>query len=68
MPERVHVYVEAEPKTQKSRRSMIIAPFALLALKKHRESQVEDKFKAGEFWQEYDYVFCTLQGRHLNPN
>jgi integrase len=68
MPERVHVYVEAEPKTQKSRRSIMIAPFALEALKRHRKSQLEDKLKAGEFWQEHEYVFCTLQGRHLNPN
>jgi integrase len=28
MPAREHVYVEAEPKTQKSRRSVMIAPFA----------------------------------------
>ena len=68
MPERVHVYVEAEPKTQKSRRNIMIAPIALEALKKHRVSQLDAKLKAGEFWQEHDYVFCTLQGRHLNPN
>jgi integrase len=68
MPEREHVYVEAEPKTQKSRRSVMIAPFALEALKKHRDDQLEAKLKAGAFWQEYDYVFCTLHGTHLNPN
>jgi integrase len=68
MPGREHVYVEAEPKTQKSRRSVMIAPFALEALKKHRVSQLEAKLKAGEFWQEYDYVFCTLTGKHLGPN
>ncbi len=68
MPEREHVYVEAEPKTQKSRRSVMIAPFALEVLKKHRVNQLEDKVTAGEFWQEHDYVFCTLSGRHLSPN
>ena len=68
MPEREHVYVEAEPKTQKSRRSVIIAPFALETLKRHRVSQLEAKLKAGVFWQDYDYVFCTLHGTHLNPN
>lgn len=46
----------------------MIAPFAHAALKKHRVSQLEDKLKAGEFWQEHDYVFCTLHGAHLNPN
>ncbi len=68
MPEREHVYVEAEPKTQKSRRSVMIAPFALEALKKHRDDELEAKLKAGVFWQECDYVFCTLLGTHLNPN
>jgi hypothetical protein len=36
-------------KAQKSRRSVMIAPFAHAALKKHRVSQLEDKLKAGEF-------------------
>ena len=67
-PEREHVYVEAEPKTEKSRRSVLIAPFALEALKEHRVRQLEAKLKAGSDWQEHDYVFCTLHGTHLNPN
>jgi integrase len=68
MPEREHVYVEAKPKIQQSRRSVMIAPFALEALKRHRVSQLEAKLKAGAYWQEYDYVFCTSHGTHLNPN
>jgi len=68
MPRREHVYVEAEPKTKKSRRSVVIAPFALELLKEHRIRQLEAKMKAGPSWQENDYVFCTLIGTHLNPN
>ncbi len=68
MPKREHVYVEAEPKTEKSRRSVLIAPFALEALKEHRVRQLAAKLKAGSNWQEHDYVFCTLHGTHLNPN
>ena len=68
MPERQHVYVEAETKTKNSRRSVIIAPFALKALKEHRVHQLEAKLKAGASWQEHDYVFCTLHGTHLGPN
>ena len=68
MPERQHVYVEAEPKTKNSRRSVLIAPFALEALKEHRIHQLEAKLKAGEVWQEHDYVFCTSHGTHLGPN
>jgi integrase len=60
-------FVEAEPKTQKSRRSVVIAEIALEALKLHRRRQLEAKAKAGEFWQEHDYVFTTLTGEHLNP-
>ena len=60
-------YTEAEPKTQQSRRAIIIAPFALKALKEHRIRQSEEKKKAGECWQEHDYVFCTSIGTHLNP-
>lgn len=60
-------YEEAEPKTQKSRRAMIIAPFALKALKEHRVHQEDEKQKAGIHWQEHDYVFCTSLGTHLNP-
>jgi integrase len=68
MPKRGHVYMEAEPKTQKSRRSVMIAPFALEALKEHRVRQLEAKLKAGASWEEHDYVFCTLHGTHLGPN
>ena len=60
-------YVEAEPKTQKSRRSLVIAPFALEALKQHRIRQLEAKLKAGAVWEDHDYVFCTSIGTHLNP-
>jgi integrase len=60
-------YEEAEPKTQKSRRAIIIASFALTSLKEHRASQAEEKKKAGINWQEHDYVFCTPLGTHLNP-
>ncbi len=61
-------YEEAEPKTQNSKRSITIAPFALEALKQHRVRQLEAKLKAGPVWQEHDYVFCTSIGTHLNPS
>jgi integrase len=64
----VRVFIEAEPKTQQSRRSIPLAPFALEALKQHRVRQLVAKLKAGPAWIEYDYVFCTLTGTHLRPN
>jgi len=60
-------YVEAETKTEKSRRNIVLASFALEALKKHRESQLEIKEKAGDAWEEHDYVFCTSTGKYLHP-
>jgi integrase len=66
-PGRTHVYVEAEPKTKQSRRSIAIAPFAIAALTAHRAKQLEAKTKAGRAWQEHDYVFCTALGTHLSP-
>src|SRR5579872_3672888 len=68
LSEKKHVYVEAEPKTQKSRRSVTLPSFALESLQKHRLLQGETKLRADALWQEHDYVFCTLTGTHLNPN
>jgi integrase len=65
---RVREFVEADPKTEQSRRSITLVPFALSALKQHRVRQLEAKVKAGPAWQEHDYVFCTLTGTHLRPN
>jgi integrase len=61
-------FVESEPKTQRSRRSVVVAPFALEALRQHYERQLEAKRKAGVAWQEHDYVFCTSIGTHLHPS
>lgn len=60
-------YVEAEPKTDKGRRGILLPALALEALKGHRVRQLEEKLKAGPAWQEHDYVFCTSVGTHLNP-
>jgi integrase len=59
-------YVEAEPKTERSRRSIAIAPFALEKLKQHRIRQLEAKLKAGPAWKENDLVFCSSVGGHLH--
>jgi len=64
---REHTYVEAEPKTQKSRRNVVIASFALELLKQHRIQQLESKLNAGTAGQEHDYVFCSPTGTYLSP-
>lgn len=55
-------FEEAEPKNQKSKRKVVIAPFALEALKQHRERQQEARAKAEDAWEDHDYVFCTSIG------
>lgn len=61
-------YVEAEPKTEKSRRNIAIASFALEKLKQHRVRQLEEKLKAGPAWTDNDLVFCSTVGGHLHTS
>jgi integrase len=60
-------FEETEPKTDKGRRSIVLPPFAVEALKRHRLRQLEEKLKAGPAWNDHDYVFCTSIGTHLHP-
>ncbi len=60
-------FIESEPKTKTSRRSVVIASFALEALREHRWRQLNAITKAGLLWQQHDYVFCTSIGTHINP-
>jgi integrase len=59
-------YTEAETKTAKSRRNIILVTSAVEVLKQHRVRQLEAKLKAGTLWQERDLVFCTSHGTYLN--
>lgn len=61
-------YIEAEPKTEKSRRSILLAPIVVTLLKQHRTRQLEAKVKAGTQWQDQGLVFCTSLGTPLNPS
>ena len=61
-------YIEAEPKTNKSRRSIVLPAFAREALQQHRLRQAEARTGAGEVWNDRDLVFCTGTGLPLNPN
>jgi integrase len=63
-----NLYIEAEPKTEKSRRSIMLASFTVEALRQHRIKQLEAKLQIGAAWQEHDLVFCTSLGTPLIPN
>ena len=60
-------FVEAEPKTEKSRRNIILPTFVLEELKQHRIRQLEERLKAGEAWQEHNLVICTVIGGYISP-
>ncbi len=61
-------YIEAEPKTEKSRRSIALPALVVDLLLQHREKQVQMRRQAGEAWQEHDLVYCTSLGTPLNPS
>jgi integrase len=61
-------FIESEPKTEKSRRSIMLASITVETLRQHRIRQLEAKLQAGSVWQENDLVFCTSLGTPLNPN
>jgi integrase len=55
----------AEPKTERSRRTLRIPGAVLDALREHRRRQLEERLAAGSRWIDMDYVFATHQGRPL---
>jgi integrase len=64
IPEKGHY--ESEPKTASSKRSLVLAPFALDALKAQRTAQKAARMQAGPTkWQEKGLVFCNAQGDYL---
>jgi len=62
-----HGYVEGEPKTEKSNRTIVLPRFAVRALERHRLHQLEMRLKAGRQWLDRDLVFCNTFGSYRNP-
>jgi len=61
-------YIEAEPKTEKSRRSIVLPALVVDLLSQQRMKQAQAKMEAGAAWQEHDLVFSTSMGTPLNPS
>lgn len=57
-----------ETQRNAKKRSIILAGFAVEALKAHRARQEEMRRAAGNAWEDHDYVFCNADGTHLNPD
>jgi integrase len=60
-----HGFVEGEPKTVKSKRNIILPPFVIDTLKRHRVRQLEKRLTLGTAWVDRDLVFPDDDGDFL---
>jgi integrase len=60
--------VMQEPKSPSARRTIKLAPEAVAMLRTHRTAQLECRLALGSLWHDNDLVFCTGDGKVLNPN
>ena len=61
-------YVEGDPKTESSERTIPISQTVCNYLKAHRRQQEDARFKAGAKWTNKDLVFCNRRGDFLDPD
>lgn len=59
--------IAAEPKTERSRRTIAMPDVISKALKNHRVRQLEERLSAGAAWQENGLVFPNSIGAPLDP-
>jgi integrase len=57
-----------EPKSAAARRVVKLDPETVAMLRSHRAQQLERRLALGPIWHELDLVFCTGDGKALNPN
>ncbi len=62
-----HGYIEGEPKTEKSKRTIVLPRFVIRSLERCRLRQLEMRLRAGSLWQDRDLVFCNAIGDYRNP-
>ena len=56
------------PKTERSRRAVVLAPSTVQVLREHRRSQLEERLAVGAAYQEYGLVFATPLGTPMDPS
>ncbi|MHB8619646.1 MAG: site-specific integrase [Chloroflexota bacterium] len=59
-------YVFVDPKTKRSRRTIVLPAFAVAALGKHQKRQEDERKTAREEWHETGLVFTTADGQPLH--
>ncbi|UUC43566.1 site-specific integrase [Clostridioides difficile] len=58
---------EGKPKTKTSFRTVPIPSKLLKDIKEHKKFQLEEKLKAGELYEDNDFVFATKLGNSIEP-
>ncbi|MFC1981713.1 tyrosine-type recombinase/integrase, partial [Chloroflexota bacterium] len=61
-------YVFTQPKSAKSKRTIALSSFAIVALREHRERQEAIRTAIGKPLTDDDLVFSTPEGNPLRPN
>jgi integrase len=55
-----------DPKTERSRRQVVLAPLAVRALEHHRVEQNAERMRAGAAWEEHELLFPNHVGRPMS--
>jgi integrase len=53
----------AAPKTARSRRRVELSPSVVAALSAHKVATIEERWRAGQLWEDHDLVFPNVLGR-----
>lgn len=61
-------YSFVEPKTSRSRRTVVFPASTIQALREHRRRQAAERLQAGPTWEDADLVFCNEVGQPLNAS
>jgi integrase len=57
-----------EPKTARSRRTVLLSRLAVTALREHRRRQLADRLATGPAWEDRGLVFANATGGPLDPS
>lgn len=57
----------SEPKTENSKREVPLLPEVVQELRKHKARQNEEKLLLGAAYEDNDLVFCTAEGKPVEP-
>src|SRR5262249_40765947 len=55
----------SSPKTQRSRRQVMLSKVAVTVLARHREAQDRERARQGDKWQDRDFVFTSRHGQPI---